>query len=197
MADTTTSLEPEEVSLDLLTPLEGNPRRGDVEAVKASFTRFGQRLPLVARHKGDVGEVIAGNHRYYAAKELGWPTVEVVWFECDDETAKAFALADNRTADLAYYDNTELLAMLQSLSSLEGTGYSPTDLEDLVAMLTPPPLDEMVGEDSEAPTNAWDPVIHIPVPPAIESRWRRLLSEEFENHATEAFVALLNEHDAK
>ena len=37
------------VPITQVKPLEGNPRRGDVEAIKASYARFGQRKPIVAR----------------------------------------------------------------------------------------------------------------------------------------------------
>lgn len=35
--------------VDSVSLLPGNPRRGNVEAVAASLTRFGQRKPIVAR----------------------------------------------------------------------------------------------------------------------------------------------------
>lgn len=126
-----------------LTPLEKNPRKGDVQAVVASYRQFGQRKPIVARRsKTDrdgfpTGTVIAGNHQLAAAKELGWPTIAVVWTDDDAKTAKAFALADNRTHDLGSYDKTiltELLTELQSDTALfAATGYDDQDLKVLIA----------------------------------------------------------------
>lgn len=97
------------VPLDQLRPLEGNPRRGDVAAVRRSLERFGQRKPVVARADGTV---IAGNHMLAAARELGWPALAVTRVDDDDATAKAFALADNRTADLGSFDPSLLAAMI-------------------------------------------------------------------------------------
>src|SRR5215468_10422419 len=90
-----------------LRTLEGNPRRGDVAAVKRSLQRFGQRKPIVVREDGTV---IAGNHTLLAAQELGWDEIAAVGTEDDDATAKAYALADNRTSALGSFDVGDLAA---------------------------------------------------------------------------------------
>lgn len=131
--------------IDRLQTLEGNPRRGDVSAVKASYQRFGQRKPIVARRDGTV---IAGNHQLLAARELGWTEIAVVWVDDDDITAKAFALADNRVGDLGTYDNFDLADMLQAVAIdpelLPSTGYTQADIDDLLAQLT---TDEQGAKD--------------------------------------------------
>lgn len=63
--------------VDRLTPLPGNPRKGDVEAVARSYATFGQRKPIVARREGGGGIVIAGNHQLAAAQQLGWAHIAV------------------------------------------------------------------------------------------------------------------------
>jgi DNA modification methylase len=70
---------------------------------------------------------------------LGWEQVAVVW--ADDLTADeatAFALADNRVADLGSYDDADLLAMIDTITYdpdlLAATGYSAQDLDDLLAL---------------------------------------------------------------
>ena len=88
-----------------LRTMPGNPRKGDVEAVKRSYDRFGQRKPIVALPDGTF---IAGNHQLLAARALGWKEIAVVRVDDDDQTAKAFALADNRTSDLGSYDDEAL-----------------------------------------------------------------------------------------
>jgi ParB/RepB/Spo0J family partition protein len=129
--------------VEKLTPLPGNPRRGDVAAVARSYATFGQRKPIVARREGDGGIVIAGNHQHAAAKELGWENIAVLWVDDDDLTAKAFALADNRTADLGSYDNADLLTMLQSVHDadsglFEATAYDESALANLIEKLEIP-----------------------------------------------------------
>jgi ParB-like chromosome segregation protein Spo0J len=113
-----------------LTPLPGNPRQGDVQAVARSYSTFGQRKPIVARREGDGGIVIAGNHQLAAAQQLGWTHVAVVWVDDDDITAKAFALADNRTADLGTYDDADLLAMLQAVHDADAELFASTAYDE-------------------------------------------------------------------
>ena len=110
-----------------LRSLPGNPRRGDVDAVMRSYNQFGQRKPIVARPDGTV---IAGNHQLEAAKRLGWTEIAVVTVDDDDLTAKAYALADNRTADLGSYDYQDLARLIQEVSIepdlLLAAGFSDT-----------------------------------------------------------------------
>lgn len=127
-------LQPLAQPIDTLHLLEGNPRRGDVEAVKRSYDRFGQRKPIVARRDGTV---IAGNHQLLAARALGWTEIAVVYVDDDDLTASAYALADNRTADLGSYDSEALADLIAEVSIdlelLTATGYSTEDLDRLIA----------------------------------------------------------------
>lgn len=128
------------VGIDRLDPLPGNPRRGDVDAVARSYAVFGQRKPIVARRVGDRGVVIAGNHQLAAARQLGWSEIAVVWTDDDEETAAAFALADNRTADLGGYDDGALAAMLSSVEDAEllaATGWSEDAIAELLAGMEP------------------------------------------------------------
>lgn len=119
--------------IEKLKHLDGNPRKGNVEAVKKSYEKFGQRKPIVATKDG---EVISGNHQLAAARELGWNKIAVVFTDDDELTAKAFALADNRTADLGTYDDDLLADMLGAVSSdlemLEATSFTEDDLYKLI-----------------------------------------------------------------
>jgi len=133
------SLLPLAVPIDELHGLDGNPRRGDIDSVARSLQRFMQRKPIVAR--GDTGEIIAGNHTWMAAKKLGWDSIAVVFVSDDDVTAKAFALADNRTADLGDYDNQALAAMIEDVLEadeelLRAASFTPEDLDALLAEST-------------------------------------------------------------
>lgn len=141
--------------LDELHLLEGNPRVGDVDAVAASLARFGQRKPIVARTDGTV---IAGNHTLQAARQLGWTHIAVVRVDDDDATAKAFALADNRTAELGGYDDVALEAMVRDVLEFDAelladTGWVGEDLEALLASVDelPPALEDPDAVPDTAP----------------------------------------------
>ena len=115
--------------IDTLKEMPGNPRRGDVEAVRRSYETFGQRKPIVATEDGTV---IAGNHQLKAARELGWEKIAVVLTDDDDLKAKAFALADNKTSDLGTYDDEALTEILAELvvdeELLAATAYSELEI---------------------------------------------------------------------
>jgi DNA modification methylase len=128
--------------LDFLTP---NPNIGDVPAVMASYEQFGQLKPIVVqrRKRSKRGTVEAGNTQLQAALNLGWTKLAVVWVTHDDLTAAAFALADNRTADLGREDEDALLNMLLRLSDspelMTATGYDDDYLARLIAAQNPEP----------------------------------------------------------
>ena len=143
MTNIAKDLQPLAVPIDNLTPLDENPRRGDVEAVAKSYKQFGQRKPIVAKRAKSVkggkptGMVIAGNHQLLAAKQLGWTEIAVVFTDDDAKTAKAFALADNRTHDLGDYDNLMLADILNELKTdmdlFDATGYTPKSLKEILS----------------------------------------------------------------
>jgi site-specific DNA-methyltransferase (adenine-specific) len=131
--------------INKLSLLPGNPRRGDVDAVKASLEKFGQRKPIVVRKSDQV--VIAGNHTLQAAQALGWSEIAVVWVDDDDTMSKAFALADNRTAELGDYDEDALAALIGEVGALdpellEATGWDSESVSELLdKMQTELPVD--------------------------------------------------------
>lgn len=132
-----------------------------------SLDKFGQRKPIVARVQS--GEIIAGNHAFAAAKRLGWPEIAVVWVEDDDTTAKAFALADNRTSELGGWDNemlAEIIAevLADDLDLLEAASYQQSDLEKLIAETTANAEDDLPVPDArQAPIKLADRFLGLPV----------------------------------
>jgi len=105
-------------SVDMLKPLERNPRQGDVDAIKASYNKFGQLKPIVAVEDED-GKftVIAGNHQLRAAKELGWQEIAVAVVSLSEQEALAFALADNKISELGSNDGELLFDLISEVSN--------------------------------------------------------------------------------
>lgn len=96
-----------------LAHLENNPRRGNIDAIVASYKEFGQVKPIVVKDNGDgTLTIIAGNHQYEAAKKLGWKEIACVKFDGDTQSAIAYALADNRTSELGTTDSNMLFELL-------------------------------------------------------------------------------------
>ena len=147
------SLRPLAVELGSLKHDPKNARiHGDrnLEAIRFSLHKFGQRKPIVAL---DDGTVIAGNGTLEAAKVLGWPSLAVVRVKDDPATAAAYAIADNRTAELASWDSAQLAETMQWLEDQEldfevhNIGFSPDEVEELLAMSEAATKSDEVGED--------------------------------------------------
>jgi DNA modification methylase len=105
-----------------LTPDAQNARQHDdknLKAIMGSLKEFGQRKPIVIT---EAGVIVAGNGTVEAAKRLGWSKIDVVKVPNDwtPDKIKAFAIADNRTAELATW-NQEVLT--SQLLELEGEGW--------------------------------------------------------------------------
>jgi ParB-like chromosome segregation protein Spo0J len=76
----------------------------NIIAIAASLERFGQRKPIVVRD----GVVIAGNGTLEAARRLGWVSISTTEAPLSEIEARAYALADNKTAELAKWDDGQL-----------------------------------------------------------------------------------------
>lgn len=113
-----------------LEPFEGNPRLGNIPALRDSLARFGQvRAVLV-----DGNRIVAGHHLILAAQEIGWTHIAVQQHEfADDDERRAFVLADNGTAAAGGFDDALLAEQLALLAEVDdglvGTGYSDGDLD--------------------------------------------------------------------
>lgn len=139
-----------------LTPYPGNPRRGNVAAIAESLESNGQYRPIVVQKSTNV--ILAGNHTAEAAESLGWTTIHAVFVDVDDEQAKTIMLADNRTSDLAEYDETLLAELLNDMSALGGTGYSADDLAEIEAE-----LEAALAVEDEAALQGYTTKIEPPV----------------------------------
>jgi len=122
------------VPIDDLIRHPETPRRGDIPAISASIEVNGWYGAVVAQ--SSTRHVLAGNHRMEAARRLGMTDLPVHWLDVDDATARRIMLADNRTSDLATYDDAVLVQLLEAAAAdddLFGSGYDGDDLDDLLA----------------------------------------------------------------
>jgi len=95
----------------------------NLRAIANSLRRFGQRKPIVVQGS----TVLAGNGTIEAAKSIGWTEIVIVRVpdEWDSDTAKAYALADNRSAELAEWDE---VVLAQQLMELQDEGWDIADI---------------------------------------------------------------------
>jgi len=126
------------VPIESLTPDPRNARvhgEQNLAAVAASLKLNGQQKPISVDANG---VILAGNGTWTAAKSLGWKHIARVRSELTGARARAWAIQDNRSSELAEWDQAELELQTKEITeSLEGL--SITDLgfsdEQLKAML--------------------------------------------------------------
>lgn len=129
-----------QVQIDAVIPHPRNVRQGDVGALCESLSAHGQYRPLVVqRHEFSQPYILAGNHTWRAMKSLGWDSCAVTYVDVDDDEALRILLIDNRSNDLATYDDSGLAELLKELASTKagfaGTGFDGDDLDDLLFRL--------------------------------------------------------------
>lgn len=152
------SLTIERVPCTALTEDPANARQHNdrnLQAIQASLQRFGQQKPLVVNAHN---QVVAGNGTLRAARALGWTHVDIVRTHLAGLEAVGYAIADNRTAELAEWDPAVLaqtLATLQADTSIDAlvTGFDAGEIEQLLADASAGPVVE-----DEVPAPPADPV---------------------------------------
>ena len=129
--------------IDTVKPYIYNPRVNDqaVDAVARSIEEFGFRSPIVV---DESKTIINGHTRLKAAKQLGLEQVPVLLADdLTEEQVRAFRLADNKTAELAEWDDDMLE---EELSLLDDIDMSEFGFEDMVEELEEEKLDNTPHE---------------------------------------------------
>ncbi len=108
------------MKIDDLSLDPNNARKHDDQNLKViaeSLKAFGQRKPIVVWRN----TVVAGNGTIVAARSLGWKEIEVALIpdNWDADKVKAYALADNRSAELAEWDKEVLASQLIELEEAD------------------------------------------------------------------------------
>jgi DNA modification methylase len=147
------------VPIDSLNHDPANARKHgqkNLDAIKSSLAMFGQRTPIVVQKAGMI--VRAGNGRLDAAKALGWTRIAAVIVDDDNATAAQFAIADNRTAELAEWDHDTLSLLLDGWDkeTREAVGFTQKDIDEVLECLEPSGKGEVV--EDEVPDPPADPV---------------------------------------
>ena len=165
-------MKTEAIKLDDLSNDPANVRvhsGRNLDAIKASLARFGQQKPIVV----DENNVVrAGNGTLDAARALGWTELNCVRSELGRVDLTAFAIADNRTAELADWDWASLGAVVKDLAAdgydLASIGFEAAELgvlmhdadegEEQELQLEAPPIDLSY---KDAPTEAATIVVAV------------------------------------
>jgi ParB-like chromosome segregation protein Spo0J len=129
-----TQLVAVEMSVSQLSSDPANARRHDernIETIMASLKEFGQQKPIVV-DKSNV--VRAGSGTLEAARRLGWSKIICCVSDLVGVEMTAYAIADNRTSELAEWDRSQLAESLRELQQeggrlAESTGFTDEEIE--------------------------------------------------------------------
>lgn len=140
----------EKTPIDVLVPYEHNPRvitQAAVDAVARSIAAYDFNEPIIADENG---VILAGHSRLKAARQLGLTEVPVLWLDdIDAQKARAYRIADNRTAEFAQWDrnllDSELRSLLDEGADMDALGIEQWELDRLSKEA------DAIGADGELP----------------------------------------------
>jgi ParB-like chromosome segregation protein Spo0J len=138
----------EHLKISSLSPDPANARKHpdrNLEQIKASLRRFGQQKPIVV----DATNVVrAGNGTLAAAKALGWTTIAAVRSDLARTELTAYAITDNRSAELAEWDYEVLSSTLADME-IGDVGFTSAEIDKLIGR----PMEDFTGQ--ELPAEKW------------------------------------------
>jgi DNA modification methylase len=142
--------------IDSLSLDPSNARRHparNLDMIKSSLSKFGQRRALVVQRDGMI--VRSGNGTLLAAKALGWTEIAAAVVDDDNATAIQYAIADNRTAELAEWEDETLGLLLDGMDQeiRDSIGFDEAEFNELMDGLVP----KEVTQD-EVPETPADPI---------------------------------------
>lgn len=136
-------------AVEEIIPYTNNPRINDgaVEHVANSIREFGFKNPIIVDGSG---VIIAGHTRLKAAKQLGLDEVPVIVADdLNEEQVKAYRLADNKTGEIATWNDDLLqLEMSELIGDFDMSEFG-FDMDDFDLFDTPE--DDFVVEVPEVP----------------------------------------------
>ncbi len=142
-----------------LDPLNENEHDdASIDGIAASLQAFGQLTPIVVNAK--THRIAKGNGTWAAARKLAkkdprWKMLAMVFVEQDKTTHAGYRLADNRTAQLAHWNQELLAESIAALQQQDGALFASLQLEALAAELPQAGTKAVAFEASDAaPDNA-------------------------------------------
>ncbi len=152
-------LQIEQVAIEKLRPNQQNPRVNDpaVDAVARSIQAYGFNNPIIT--DADLN-IAAGHTRLKAAKKLGLSEVPVIRVPgLTGSKFSGFAIADNKTAEIAEWDKDLLAQIVSELNldvdfDLSALGFDDKELTDILDWN----IEEEADKEDEAPPCPETPV---------------------------------------
>lgn len=150
----------ERVAIDSIKPHPKNPNKGDVDFIGESIDVNGWYGTITIQKS--TRRILAGEHRWRAAKKQGLEFVDVAVRDCTDVEALRILLVDNESARRGIIQRDDLMDVLKTIGrlskgdlegGLKGTGYEPEDLE---AWIEEQEQQDQAGDDEEGDPDDWN-----------------------------------------
>lgn len=161
-------MEVQNIAIEKIIPYWNNARNNSkaIKPVEESIKKFGFNQPIVVDKNL---EIICGHTRYYALMNLGYKEVPCIVADLDEEKARQYRIADNKTSEFATWDEEKLIRELRTMNV-------PMDMQDFFFE----PIDQLLGFDVNfTPSTDYDQ-------PTEEETWQEF-KEEVSRQEAEAF----------
>ena len=116
----------QDVELTKIVPNSYQPRREfsdeSIRELATTLDKEGLLQPIVVREQGEQYEIIAGERRFRAAKQLGWETIPAIVNNMEEAQAASLALIENlQRENLNPIDEAQAYNNLMKLNNLTQT----------------------------------------------------------------------------
>lgn len=125
----------EVVPVDAVRPHPENPNHGDLDSIGESLDANGFFGACLVQRS--TGLILAGTHRWLAAKASGLASVPVIWADVEDEHALRILLADNGTSRNRQIAQDAVARIMKRLGTHKGTGYNAEEQSRFIASIRP------------------------------------------------------------
>ena len=118
------------IPLDRIEPNPRQPRSelGDIQELMDSIKAKGVLEPIIVRPRGEKFEIIAGERRFIASRNLGLKEISCIEMTVDDQEAMEISLIENlQRKDLDIFEEADGLRALMNLY-----GYSHQEVADKI-----------------------------------------------------------------
>lgn len=118
------------IPLDRIEPNPQQPRSelGDIQELMESIKTKGILEPIIVRPKGEKFEIIAGERRFVASRNLGLKEIPCIEMSVNDQEAMEISLIENlQRKDLDIFEESDGLKALMNLY-----GYSHQDIAEKI-----------------------------------------------------------------
>jgi hypothetical protein len=187
----------EYLDLAQIAEADRNPKTHAADDLEASIQRFGFVEPITMDERTE--KLVAGHgrlHELQRSQAAGDPPPDGVrqdsagnwlapvvrgWASTDDLEADAYLLASNHITELGGWADPDLAVMLADLAlggKLSGTGFTTGNVDDLLASLSVPDIDDLADQFGKFDESTLWPVIKVQVSPEVFAQWQAVTAED-------------------